>query len=351
MKILYSGRASHFQQIEGTTLVALPTGQGQGVPVVPDFRAVLHRWQTLAATSRRGGDAFDLVVVEAFGGAYFHGKLRRSMKMVFERGVMARLLGIVRRDRARLAVIDQHDDLTIHPVNEPLLEACDLYLKRELAIDRWRSLESLHGSRLRIPSLGYRMQAPHGRLVRKLAPISLGLGEQEPEALRLGDALQSPVASAKTHDIFYAGADEHRPLRESIREQLHAAGGRVSVNSPRERMDYGDFARAIHSAWLCISPAGLGWDCYRHYEAGLFGAVPVLSRADIMPYQPFVHGSDAIYYDPERPVLEQLEPWLGDKSRLLDMAQRARARVLRHHTRAARSRYLVECVRQLPPVR
>jgi hypothetical protein len=159
-----------------------------------------------------------------------------------------------------------------------------------------------------------------------------------------------PAAEQKAHDLFYAGEDWCRPLRKAAREQLSdGQNHRLTINIPKERMPFTDFAQAIHSSWLCVSPAGLGWDCYRHYEAGLFGAVPVLSRADILPYRPYLHGLDAIYYDPERSILEQLKPWLADKSRLIEMARRARAHVLQNHTRKARSDYILEAIHSRSP--
>jgi len=345
MRVLYHGCDAHWVETPGITLVKLPIGQGEGIPALPDFRAILQRWQALDAAAKPGFGLVDLVVTEAFGKAYFRGALRRSIKMQYECRVMAQLLNIARRKGARVAVIDQSDDLTIHPVNKRLLEVCDVYFKRELAIDRWRSLESLHGGRSRVPTIGYRLEESNQLLMQKLAPISLGFGDTESEALKLSEGLVIDGLTPKTHDIFYAGDDWCRPLRQSIRDQLlDCRDQALVIKIPSGRLTFDDFARAIHSSWLCISPPGLGWDCYRHYEAGLFGSVPVLSRPDITPHRAFVHGYDAIYYEPERPILEQLQPWLADKSRLIEMAHQARIRALQHHTRTARSQYIIATI-------
>ena len=343
MRVLYHCLDAHWAEMPGITLGKLPIGQGDGIPALPDFSAICKRWQALDAAAKPEFGPVDLVVTEPFGGAYFRGVFRRGLKMQYERRVMAQLLNIVRRKGARLAVIDQCDDLAIHPINEHLLEVCDVYFKRELAIDRWRSLESLHGGCLRMPTIGYRLEESHQLLMQKLAPISLGLGGTESEALKLSEGMPISGESLKIHDIFYAGDDWCRPLRQSIRHQLQSCSDPgLAIRTHQGQMPFVEFALAIHSSWLCISPPGLGWDCYRHYEAGLFGSVPVLSRPDITAHRAYIHGHDAIYYEPERPLLEQLQPWLADKPRLIEMARLARERVLHYHTRTARTQYMID---------
>jgi hypothetical protein len=41
------------------------------------------------------------------------------------------------------------------------------------------------------------------------------------------------------------------------------------------------FVRNISSAYFVESPPGMGSDCYRHYEAMLVGAIPVVSRTSL----------------------------------------------------------------------
>lgn len=338
MRVLTQLGGFHFVAPNGVEVVRIEGGRGDGIPLMPNMRAVVSR--LLDTLSCR--EPVDVVLVESMGGAYFRGPLRRRLKRDYERILIEALLRLVRRNDARLVVVDIADDLTVHPVNLPLLEHCDVYFKRELALDRWRSLESLHGGSSRVPTIGYRMVEGHQRLVEKLAPISLGFGPAEENALRFAADNELPSMDEKTYDLFYAGEDWCRPLRGNIREELRQSTHEgVKVMAPEGRLEYKAFAEGLRKSWLCVSPPGLGWDCYRHYEAGLFGAVPVLSQPDIWAYERFEHGVDAIYYHPDRAIMPQLRPWLEDKARLHAMAQRAKERVMKFHTAEARSQYAI----------
>ena len=88
----------------------------------------------------------------------------------------------------------------------------------------------------------------------------------------------------------------------------------------------------MSQAWLAWSPSGLGWDCYRHYEAPQCLAVPVMNYPTIARHRPLEDGVHAIYYAPEDDGLDRaIKIALADKERLRQIALAGRAHVRAYH--------------------
>ena len=99
------------------------------------------------------------------------------------------------------------------------------------------------------------------------------------------------------------------------------------------------------AAWLAWSPGGLGWDCYRHYEAPLVGTVPLINNPTILRYQPLRDGEHAFYYAPEPGGLAEVaRKALADKPRLRKIAEAARAHVRARHVLRARVEHVAATV-------
>jgi Glycosyl transferases group 1 len=242
-----------------------------------------------------------------------------------------RLCLLRRRTHAQLVVVDLVDEMTIDKRDLWLLERCDLYFKRELSQNVWTTLQ--------------RVQPPHDeynslpanprfrRLADKFRPISIGISgahlidlqEREPRA---------PAAAGKTYDLFFAGAIAHSTVRQAglpWLEKLQQEGYTVYVST--QRIDQRLFDELLSASWLCWSPEGSGWDCYRHYEACLANSVPVINFPTIQRFAPLIHGVHCFYYAVEgNDLLQIIRAALADKYRLKEMARAAREHVLTHHT-------------------
>jgi hypothetical protein len=97
----------------------------------------------------------------------------------------------------------------------------------------------------------------------------------------------------------------------------------------------------MSAAWLAWSPAGLGWDCSRHYEAALVGSVPLMNYPTIMRYCPLLDGEHCVLYRAEPGgLIEVARSALADKRRMRKMAQAAREHVREHHTICARAQHI-----------
>ena len=234
---------------------------------------------------------------------------------------------LLRRTSTPIAVLDLADQPVVVPHNVPWLGRCRAYFKRELPADHWKVFLRTSGRRL--PSARERQSPRMQARVAKLRPLSIGLG---PERLA---AIQACAPAGKTVDVFFAGrvasSSTVRGAGLGQLEDLRRAGYRIDV-AP-DRLTPAEFYGRCARAWLAWSPEGYGWDCFRHYEAPLCGAVPVMNYPAIHRHAPLEDGVHAFYYAVEGADLARvIVAALADKARLSTMAGAAREHVLRHHT-------------------
>jgi hypothetical protein len=236
---------------------------------------------------------------------------------------------------APIAVLDPEDVPLISRSDAFLLERCRLYFKRELPADRWRLF--LNTAANGMPTTRFRRRSPLRRHLEKLRPISLGMPQAATQL--------APFDGEKTVDVFFAGdVETSSTVRRSGMAELLALRERgLRIDIPATRLPPDEFYRRCAQAWIVWSPEGLGWDCFRHYEALACNAVPLINQPTIERYQPLVHGVHALFYAPEPGGLTRtIMAALADKERLQAIARDGRAHALAHHTPAAISRHIVE---------
>jgi hypothetical protein len=144
----------------------------------------------------------------------------------------------------------------------------------------------------------------------------------------------------KTCDIFFSGAvSGNSSVRVAGVAELEAlaAQGYV-IDIPKERLPPKEFFERMGRAWLAWSPAGLGWDCARHYEAPLVGSVPLMNLPPTIRDAPLCDGEHCVLYEPEPGGLQRAaRQALADKPRLREIARAAGKHVGLHHTVLARA--------------
>ena len=329
--ILEIGDHHHFKQtfFEQTNL--LWTGRKRPLLAPCDYVDCTPRSFMKAMRDVAGGK-FDIVVAYAGQRSPWHS--RYWLRALF--GNWPPLTAAVRvfgvnwlryvQPRAPLIVLDMHDIPTIHPSNFFLLDCARVYFKRELPVDHWQAFFGTAHANL--PTLRVRRNPRWKTRIAKLRPISLQAGLVDP--LRS----DSDIFSAKTADVFFAGAvDGNSTVRESGLKQLQKLASRgLKIDIAAERLSQEHYYRRMSQAWLAWSPSGLGWDCYRHYEAPQCLAVPVMNYPTIARHQPLKDGVHAIYYAPEDDGLcRAIETALGDKDRLKQIALAGRSHVRANH--------------------
>jgi hypothetical protein len=235
---------------------------------------------------------------------------------------------------APIAVIDTEDFPYINRADLFLLSRCKYYFKRELPPDRWRLFtKTAHGE---LPTRRFRRQSPLRHFIDKMRPISLGL----PSVARL------PTTELdKTADVFVSGGsgDTSTVRNAGMGEMVALRERGYRIDIAERRLPPEEFYRRCAQAWIVWSPEGLGWDCFRHYEALGCSSVPVINQPTIERHRPLIGGVHALYYDPEPGCLTgAIEAALADKDRLRTIARAGKAHVLAHHTLAALGNYVVE---------
>lgn len=233
-----------------------------------------------------------------------------------------------------VAVVDTSDFAYVERAQFPYLDRSVAFFKRELPQDEWK-LFTKTGSRTQ-PSLRFRALPRYRRRVGKFLPISLGLPADAAASLPNG-------TTEKTTDIFFAGNVTGLPVRERAVAELRALReDGYNIDIAEGRLDRATFYRRCAQAWLTLSPEGLGWDCFRHYEAAACGSIPLMNQPGIRPYAPFRHGLEGFYYGTEPGGLAAAaRAALADRPALRRIAAAAREHVLQHHTPEARARYIV----------
>jgi hypothetical protein len=238
--------------------------------------------------------------------------------------------------KAPIAVLDSEDYPAIKTDRLFLLSRCKLYFKRELPPDRWRLfMGTAHDS---LPSRRFRQQSRYREMIDKVRPLPLGLPLESRGLL--------PVAEQdKTADVFFAGDTESSSsVRAAGMREISALRERgVVVDIPASRLPREEFYQRAARAWLVWSPEGLGWDCFRHYEALACGSVPVINLPTIERHQPLLPDEHVFYYDTAPGELTRtIVAALADKDRLRRMIQAGRSHVMSHHTPEALTRYVIE---------
>jgi hypothetical protein len=246
---------------------------------------------------------------------------------------------------APLAIIDQEDVPYIARHNFHLLDSCRYYFKRELPIDHWRLF--LRTGHRDVPTPRFRGSAHFRRRLEKIRPISIGLPfyakSQYPDR-----------PQPKKVDVFFSGAiSQSSTVRvRGLSELLALRDKGVTIDVPEERLPPAEFLARMAQARLVWSPEGLGWDCFRHYEAAACFSVPVMSRPTIDRHRPLVAGQHAFYYDVEPGGLTQtICAALAEPSRLEAMAAAAQAHVHANHSPRALASYVVETTLAKAPAR
>jgi len=240
------------------------------------------------------------------------------------RGLGIRLL--LRSTRTPLAIVDLADAPAISPHNVALLDRARVYFKRELPEDR-RTLFDELVARGGPPGAGGSRVAGW---CAKLAPISLAVSPARADEI----GLATTPPPGKSVDLFFAGRLDTSPIRAAGLPELRALareGMRVDVAT--ERLPRPEFYRRCARAWIVWSPAGYGWDCFRHYEAPLCGSVPLMNQPSVERHAPLRAAEHALYYQVAPGDLGRVaRAALEDRPKLGRMAAAAREHVLGHHT-------------------
>lgn len=243
-----------------------------------------------------------------------------------------------------IAMVNRSDDGRLLPGSDWFYRRCHACFVRELHPLPEIALRELFtpsggnpqtNRRARRMTSWFDPACPSLRDISKLRPISLGVPD--------GMAGNRPIRKDKSWDIFFAGDLHEKGFRGRLVGELQALAGKQNWKILlRERMPQGEYWKCLEFSRLCLSPPGMGWDCWRHYEAMLAGAIPVMPYPTTLQHQPAIEGQHCFYFAPEPGGLTRcLEKALAEPERLPAMAAAGRDHVLKHHTYSKLCEYVV----------
>ena len=239
------------------------------------------------------------------------------------------------RKQIPIALFNHTDDGRIVPASEWFYRRCHACFIRELHPLPEIALRDIYTSSGGNPRSNRRARqllsffdstCPQGRTPDKLRPVSLGISSQ---ALAM-----IPPPGQKKWDLFFAGNLEEKGFRGRLLEECRAyATDRRLKFLLADRMDYPNYLRALSESRLALSPPGMGWDCWRHYESMAAGSVPLMPYPTVLQYQPAIDGEHSFYFAPEPGGLTRaLDRAFSLQAQLPNMAAAGRELVLQHHT-------------------
>ena len=233
-----------------------------------------------------------------------------------------------------LYLLDEMDSPVVDNSKFRLLGRCTRYYKRELpsnvinaflyTSDKAESPDSiLHNASLRA-------------WAEKLRPISIGIPDEQFERA-------AAIKVEKTIDLFFSGDFTNRPIRKMGRDalmKLEADGYRIHVAEEQYPEDV--FHEYCARSLLCWSPEGFGSDCYRHYEIGACGSVPLRKHSPLYPYAPLRENLECVYYTHESfDIYDVARQALADPDQLLRMGRQAQVRVRDFHRYSRLAAYIL----------
>ena len=253
--------------------------------------------------------------------------------MFFHQVVMPMMLNYLKRRDFTIVVIDIHDNWGISKFDRKLLKVCDLYFKRELPTNPWQALVVATGG-TRHPGYLRKNESNH-KHIKKLRPVSLGV--------RDSDVLNELDLTKKNCDVFYVGESRDVPSRNNMKNlcaQLSQRGWKVNYQT--ERMSKEAYLKALENSWLCLSPCGNGWDCFRHYEAGGHGALPVMDFSSNTLYAGFNPMTQGVYCDlANKDAADIIDNLLTNRDVLINRLNATHQQVLKYHCNSQIVKYIL----------
>jgi hypothetical protein len=233
--------------------------------------------------------------------------------------------------------MERNDQCLVREGNHLLFHLANRVFVRELLQNRYEIFQAYRegSERMRLwpKALRWGPQVPLD--LEKILPISLGY--------RSGSIHAEP-STEKTHDIIFCGQESMRTPRmaavSELKESARREGWRFFCP---ERLTQEEFHRECARAWLCLSPSGNGWDCYRHYEALLTGSVPLINYPWIERYAPMEDGKHCLFFSVERGHLtEVVRKALSQKEQLKTIARAGEELVRRYHSDKSLRNYVIQ---------
>lgn len=144
----------------------------------------------------------------------------------------------------------------------------------------------------------------------------------------------------RKRDVFYVGSLAFRARQVAPELEVNARERGVDFYWERERLDFEDYVERLNQCRIAWSPEGSNWQCWRHYEALYYGAIPLINRPDQRIFHTLVEGETCFFYDSVEEAAELMKEICQSGLRLKLNAEERRKFVVEHHSEYAVGRIL-----------
>lgn len=155
---------------------------------------------------------------------------------------------------------------------------------------------------------------------------------------------KSQVSIAKReHDLFFAMTMSSEIREEALEMARDFSRQGLRVFTPPLPISFEQYVAALENSRFVLAPEGTGYCCFRHYEAMLSGAIPIVNENTRGYDLDLVDGENCIFYQRGKTadLLYRLQKLIADPDALDAFSQRARALALANNTSDAVGRYVL----------
>lgn len=209
----------------------------------------LGMWKLFSASVRLCFGRYDVLILPAFRGdfQYNASRLQKWIRKVLASGILSPVFRLF-LSKPFVIILDRDDVVDIQRYLIKQFHA-DLYLK----------------SNVRESDLG----EVDGAIV---SPLPYWISR-----IQFDEIVKRNVD--KDIDLFFAG-NFHQGRKDELEKLVATLSAKdLKIVILEEKVDLATYYDYLNRSRLVLSPSGLGWHCFRHFEALAAGAVPVINRS------------------------------------------------------------------------
>jgi hypothetical protein len=161
------------------------------------------------------------------------------------------------------------------------------------------------------------------------------------------DAYFTSIQQDRRYAVSFVGSTpEHNPRRHEIielKDRVESAGipSFFCLSDYEAPLSWSEYLDVCKDSKLCVSPAGEGWHCFRHYETMLCGAVPLINIPEAPLKSDLVDGVNCILYHDKEDLFNKICAYERGELKV-SMSEEDRISFARQHGHDDAGRYILK---------
>lgn len=316
MNLLVIGQDNLFADLvrDGATVDFIQT-RTSITPDAPPTQAAPSPADLLKITCRFFSGRYDVALIPAINLDWPHNSgvkqkyLRQLLTLICRSHLFKSLFKLVRPEQTHIVSLDRNDETTCYPTFHEFLDADSYWKTNPLKAD-----------------------VETGVLFH---PYWIYPPPSDPPRIAWPD---------KDIDLFCAVSPNSEARARALQwtEQLKRQAPKLRIFTPSERLDSNGFHAHLARSRLVLSPEGIGYHCFRHYQSMMHGAIPLINRCDAI-HTDLAHEVNCLLYDDSKEAfIQTITTAFTQAERLQQASLRAREFALSKHMTATVGRNLLE---------